>query len=361
MAKKFGNEAGDKVVYRPWLKRNFVNAILVWRFKLDKGENISFKMAGTVRREIIFQGTGTFSTVAVSLGKLNAGECEFIFTSTGGAGLALNGFALVEKNDVDQLNFIPKPWHQVPEINSANASGGLILKYQDATNSYGFKLAMPLAGHRQLKWRDLDAAFGTEPGPNTTARIFGDLRRGRAGDSDSLFIHAFSKPFTIAPNSQQVIYGLICEGTDAQVRHSLAEFNPNSSRNERIYLSAKKKKFIPASTPSGEEFKFSQRLMAATTLTNVVYPLYTQRNYIRHCAPGKSWDCLYTWDAGFTGLGLLEIDLQSAIEVLYAYTTPPGAQSAFILHGTPLPVQIFLFYELWNRTQSRELLEYFYQ
>ena len=43
-----------------------------------------------------------------------------------------------------------------------------------------------------------------------------------------------------------------------------------------------------------------------------------------------------------------------------AYTTPPGAQSAFIHHGSPVPVQIHLFYELWNRTQSQELLEHFY-
>jgi len=55
-----------------------------------------------------------------------------------------------------------------------------------------------------------------------------------------------------------------------------------------------------------------------------------------------------------------ELDTQRAIDILNAYTTPPGSQSAFILHGTPLPVQIYLFTELWNRTQSRELLEYFY-
>jgi hypothetical protein len=48
------------------------------------------------------------------------------------------------------------------------------------------------------------------------------------------------------------------------------------------------------------------------------------------------------------------------MDILNVYTTPVGAQSAFIHHGSPVPVQIYLFWELWNRTQSRELLEYFY-
>jgi len=48
------------------------------------------------------------------------------------------------------------------------------------------------------------------------------------------------------------------------------------------------------------------------------------------------------------------------VELLNTYVTAPGSQSAFIHHGSPVPVQIYLFHELWNRTQSRELLEYFY-
>ena len=101
--------------------------------------------------------------------------------------------------------------------------------------------------------------------------------------------------------------------------------------------------------------------MAATLLTNVVYPVYTRRRYIRHFTPGKWWDCLYTWDSGFIALGLLELDIERAIDCLNAYTTPPGdPQAAFIHHGSPAPIQIYAFLELWNRTQDRALLEYFY-
>jgi hypothetical protein len=76
-------------------------------------------------------------------------------------------------------------------------------------------------------------------------------------------------------------------------------------------------------------FQFSQERMAATVLTNVVYPVYTRRSHIRHYTPGKWWDCLYTWDSGFIGLGLLELDLERAVDCLNAYTTPPGDQGSF--------------------------------
>ncbi|HMN63193.1 MAG TPA: hypothetical protein PJ988_22695, partial [Anaerolinea sp.] len=65
--------------------------------------------------------------------------------------------------------------------------------------------------------------------------------------------------------------------------------------------------------PSGQPYVFSQERMAATLLTNVVYPLYTRRRFIRHFTPGKRWDCLYTWDSGFISLGLMHVDLPRAI------------------------------------------------
>jgi Mannosylglycerate hydrolase MGH1-like glycoside hydrolase domain len=358
VAQGFGKEAGDSMIYRVRLKQSFSNAVLIWRFQMTAGESVAVKLDGLARRKIIFHGTGKFDTIAVPLGQLEAGEPELNFTSLGGAPVILNGFALVEAGNADQLRFPSQPWHPVPQLKS-NANG-LILEYQDVPNHYGFALGKPLAGHRELKWRDLDDVFGTEPGPNTTARIFGDRGRGRAGDPDSLFIHAFTKPLTVEPESKQVVYGLVCEGSEGQVQRDLNHFNSQSASYERAYRSARKKCFQPVATPAGGSFQFSQRLMAATTLSNLVYPLYAQRDYIRAYSPGRIWDCLYTWDAGFTGLGLLELDLQLAVEILNAYTTPPGAQSAFIHHGTPLPVQIYLLYELWNRTQSRELLEYFY-
>jgi hypothetical protein len=360
LAQKFGMDFGDTVVYRPRLAKSFSNAMLVWRFQMDKGRTLIFQMTGTVNGETTFHGGEGFSTVAIPLGKLDAGELELRFTSRGGAAVALNGFALVESEQANDVRFVERRWHPIPKIEAL--SNGLILKYDDVSNVYGFAIGVPMAGHSDLKWSEMDAALGTEMAPDsfTRVRIFGDRRRGHAGDPDSLFIHAASQPLTVPPHSTQIIYGLICTGSEEEVRRSLAHFDPQASHNERIYRAARESALQIATTPAGKDFKFSQQLMAAVTLSNLVYPIYTQRSYIRHYSPGRIWDCLYTWDTGFIGLGLLELDLQNAVEILNAYLTPPGAQSAFIHHGSPVPVQIYLFWELWNHTQSRELLAYCY-
>ena len=358
VAEKFGRDAGDAANYRVNLNERLAEAVLVWRFQMDDGETVAFQMNGDVRAQVVFRGTGKFETVAIPLGPLAKGAHEFRFASAGGAPVVLNGFVLVERNCADDIRFVPAPWHPVPEFEMV--SNGMILKYEDVPGYYGFAIGLPLEGKCMLKWRDLDAAFGAEPGPNTRERIFGNRRRGRAGDPDSLFVNASWKPLTLQPNSRRVIYGFVCTGNHVQVRRDLAEFDPQAPANERHYLAAKETAFRPIASPAGQSFKFSQQLMSAVTLTNLVYPVYAQRNYIRHYSPGRSWDCLYTWDAGFIGLGLLELDLNKAVELLNTYVTAPRSQSAFIHHGSPVPVQIYLFHELWNRTQSRELLEYFY-
>lgn len=358
LAENFGKGAGDTVSYRLRTRDRFANAVLIWRFQADSGSAVVLEMTGTAGQPVPFAGSGRFDRATVPLGELPPGEHTFRFVSRGGSPVALNGFALVESELAPQVQFVDLPWHPVPEMEAAG--NGVILKFEDAPDYFGLTLGLPLAGRRQLKWQDLDAAFRTEPGPNTRERILGNRRRGRPGDPDSLFLHVFSAPLTLAPDSRRVVYGLVCTGHREQVRGALAGFDPEASGNEMIHAAAREKAFRPAASPGGERFRFSQQLMAAVTLTNLVYPVYTQRKYIRHYSPGRSWDCLYTWDAGFIGLGLAEIDLRHATEILNTYLTAPGSQSAFIHHGSPVPVQIYLFQELWNRTQSRELLAHLY-
>ena len=359
VAEKFGRDVGDAVVYCVRTEKIFTDAVMTWRFQAAKGEAAAFQMTGAATGQITFIGTGKFETRAVPVGKLKTGRHEFHFTSLGGAPVALNGFALTESAHTGELHFVTTPWQPSPDIQASGS--GMVLKYQDIPDHYGFALSMPFAGDRILKWRDLDPSFSTVSGPNTKARIFGDTKRGRTGDPDSIFVDAFTKPFSVAPNFRRVIHGVLARGTQPDVRRKLDDFNATTpEQHEALHRSARESAVRPISTPAGESNTLSQQLMAAVTLTNLVYPVYTQRNYIRHYSPGRSWDCLYTWDAGFIGLGLLELDASHAVEILNTYLTAPGSQSAFIHHGSPVPVQLYLFHELWNRTRSRALLEYFY-
>jgi hypothetical protein len=182
----------------------------------------------------------------------------------------------------------------------------------------------------------------------------------RGGDPDCIFVNASAEELTIAPHTKEFFYGVLTTGTRQEVEHCLREFQLDAAANEQHFHAIRKTAPILAATPAGNAYLFSQKLMSAVTLTSLVYPIYTQRQYIRHYSPGRCWDSIYTWDSGFMGLGLLELDPQRAVDLLNTYTLRPGSQSAFLLHGTPLPTHIYLFHEMWNRMQSEEMLAYFY-
>jgi hypothetical protein len=358
IAERFGYDAGDSVEYRVRIDRALTNAVLVWRYQLDHGQIASFQMNGVADRKVLFEGTGDFATTAVPLGRLAAGMHDLFFVSQGGAAATLNGFVLLEASQAGEIRFVEKPWNQSPEIADVGTSG-ILIRYPDIPNCYGLLLDASWDVKRQLKWRDLDATFHNQSSDYTLSRIHGN-GKDCAGDPDSLFLHAASRSIAVPPNSHRIVRGVVCTGTESEVRQMLAGFDPDSSRNVGAFVSARNRAYRLASSPAGEPYRFSQQRMTAVTLTNLVYPQRAQGNYIRHYSPGKIWDCLYTWDSGFIGLGLLELDPNRALENLNAYTTPEGAQSAVIHHGTPLATQIYLYRELWNRTQSKEMLAYLY-
>jgi hypothetical protein len=358
IAERFGSDAADSVKYRVRVDHAMTDAVLVWRYQLDHGQTARFQMNGVADRNVIFEGAGDFATSAVPLGRLAAGTHDLLFVSQGSAAALLNGFVLVEASQAGGIQFVGAPWNQTPEITDIGTSG-ILIRYPDIPNCYGLLLDASWDVKRQLKWRDLDETFHNQSSDYTRGRIYGD-GKGRAGDPDSLFLHAASQSIAIPANSRRVVRGLICTGTEIEVRQTLKEFDPHAPLNERVFQSAQNTAVRFAPSPSGEPYQFSQQRMAAVTLTNLVYPQRTQGEYIRHNSPGKIWDCLYTWDSGFIGLGLLELNPSRALDNLNAYTTPEGAQSAFIHHGTPLATQIYLYRELWNRTQSKAMLAYLY-
>lgn len=358
LAQGFARNSGDTVLYKLTLRRSFADGAILLRFYGDAGQTVTLHCSGAMQRDVTLSCTGEFTTATFPIGPLPAGEHILRFTSAAGAPIALNGFAIVEHNEASAVQFPAHPWHPQPIIQTG-PNYSVLLKYADIDTWYGFTLGQPPASPQLLPWRDLDQTFSAHSEQNTQDRIFG-RGKGRPGDPDSLFVHTSWPVIELPPSSHRVIYGLVVTGTEIQVRTALQSFDPSSSAHEERWRSAATRALALHSNPEGRPYLLGQQLLAATTLLNVVYPLRTQRQTIRHYSPGKIWDCLYTWDAGFIGLGLLELDLNAAIESLNAYLTPPGAQSAFIHHGTPLPIQIYLFTEIWNRTQSHTLLRRFY-
>lgn len=118
---------------------------------------------------------------------------------------------------------------------------------------------------------------------------------------------------------------------------------------------------LPQTSITGDADTFGVERLAAVLFTNVVYPVRIKGRNIRHYPPGRWWDSLYTWDCGFIGLGMAEISPRRAVEMLNTYLTEEDdTECAFVHHGSPVPVQFYLYFDLWQKTQDREMLAFFY-
>lgn len=359
LGQQFGRQAGDIVEYHLQLQQALKKASLVLRYIGNKGEVVGYRVTGAVTAEFTLHGTGRYETVVVPVGPLAAGSTTLAFVSKGGSPLKLNGFAIVAAEYEDKIQFKAMPWQRDPIVDTETVPGGVILGYSDIENCYGILLAKPLAQTRKLTWMQLDDVFGPSDSLMRDRRVAKPSEH-RGGDPDCVFVNAAVEGLTIPPLTKVILYGVLATGSKQEVERSLKTFQLDAATNDPHFQAVRKTASIPTVTSAGKEYLFSQKLMSAVTLTSLVYPIYTQRQYIRHNTQGRCWDSIYTWDSGFMGLGLLELDPQRAVDLLNSYTLKPGAQSAFLSHGTPLPTHIYLFHELWNRTQSEELLTYFY-
>lgn len=94
--------------------------------------------------------------------------------------------------------------------------------------------------------------------------------------------------------------------------------------------------------------------MKSALYSNIVYPIRRHGEYIAHYTPGKRWDSLYTWDSGFIGLGMLDYSSKLAEYVMDTYLSEPdNTDFAFVAHGSLVPTQFYLYYEILNRADAK--------
>ena len=349
----FGKAAGDRVRFFVRLPQAFADARLLLRYRNVSKQAAIVDASGLARGTVTLPPTGDFALATLVLGTVRTGAHDLEFKVRQGAGFELDGFALVEAATATAVTFAPPQFNWAPGILPGPVECSRILKYADAPQHYGVAWTHDVFQVRELLTSELDRFFRR----NVHNHVSTVLR----GDAQGHFTNIFMRPIPLAPHSRRIVHGIVAAGTPDEVAAELRQISLPPTELEQRHAARRAGAVALASVPAGEPYRFSQTRMAAVALTNVVYPVYTKRRYVRHYSPGKWWDSLYTWDSGFTGIGLAQLDVSRAIDCLNAYTTEPGdPENAFILHGTPVPVQHYLFLELWNLTQSRTLLDHFY-
>ncbi len=345
---------GDTVRFRLAVPVALGDAALLVRYRTRREGAALVRLEGPWTGEVSLAGAAELTLQAQRLGSVPAGDYDLAIHWQGGAPIDLDGLVLVEARDAGQVRFPEAQPAYRPEITVAAAGNSLLLKYVDAVPHYGLAWHGERSEVRQFLTPELDV-FMRHNVHHHTRRVLGD------SDAQGHYTDVFLRPIPLGPHEERTLYALVCAGERAQVADRLAEFDPLPAACGPEWEAARSRRTQFPAAGAGSAYAFGQERLAATVQTNVVYPVYCRRSYIRHACPGRWWDSLYTWDSGFIGLGLAELDLDRAADTLNAYVTPPGdPHAAFLHHGSPVPVQFYLFQELWNRTQNAALLEFFY-
>lgn len=342
---EFGRQAGDKIEYDVKMPADVKKARLLFIYTMKNGKESAVQLSGLVSRKIIFKQSDTLAVLDIPFEATGNSNRRLTLTSLSGGDILLNGFVITTTLSGEPFTIVPAPMHKTPVTEEDLVARTLLLKYRDVPLYYGITWDKEPFKIRAIKNDELDIFF-RDVTHNHTAKV---LNGNMKGDYANVFI----RPVELEPFSSQTCTALLTCGTHDGVLALLRKGAPSVQLKDTV---AEEKGILE----EGKKYLFSQNMLKSTLLSNVVYPVYTQNQYIRHFTPGKWWNSLYTWDLGFIALGLSTINPELAAECINTYVTPPGSQSAFIHHGSPLPVQVYAFLELWNKTQSRELLGYFY-
>ncbi len=345
----FGRAPGGCARYAIQVAAALKAAALVLRVRAAGGGRV--QLSGLAETSLDLAASETLATATVALGALRAGSHTLAIRVEAGADLVLDGFAIVPADTAAAVTFETAPLQPRPTIEQLPGRRALMLQYEAVAARYGIAWGGETWEVREFECDDLD----------TTLRhtVHNHVSRVIQGEGRGHFTNVFIRPIFLKPGETRTLYGLVCTGTADAVRRRLEAFDPDAPICAQQRQQARARAASLAGNAAGAAYRFSQERMAATTLAGIVYPVRTRGQWIRHYSPGRWWDCLYTWDSGFLGLGLAELDVDRAIDNLNAYMTPEDDdQAAFIHHGTPLPTQIYLLFELWQKTRSRALLEY---
>jgi len=356
-----GKYAGGKLNYQLLNPRKLVNGVMIFRYKTvsETAAKVQVSVDGKPLKTIDFPNAKDYSLMMVEVSDLPKTQAVFSLKFINNAALRLDGFALIEKRDLSTIkfenienNFLPK---QIP----AGISNAILLKHKEVNEFYG------------MVWNDQTADLRElfDDNPDQALFQFNNLvKHGKGFENTNInginkgwFKNVFAAPIVLKPNQKAVRYAYVVAGkSEREVIDKLNNFNANWAMAETIYQRQNATIDYSKHNRAGIKYQFSQQLMEATTLTNLIYPTFTANQFTKHTTPGKKWSSLYTWDSGFIGLGYASINVGRALESLNAYTMDSTEQSAFLSHGTPLPVQGYLFAELWNITQNEEYLRYYY-
>lgn len=365
----FGGEKGDTVSYRTDNKIKFKSPVLSVRYRTSGIKYEQGKMVGVTyvkgEKDAVFMLNGKQRLVFEATDELKIKQFELSevperldLVSEGQGAIEIDFLAVTESSDADKIKAYKKLYEVKPEIRIEKCSSGClsVLKYAGDEIEYFFRTFDDNTRHREINTGCLEDCLSSRL--SNSDESFDDLTESftssfKEKNSDYGYFHnPLVHTIFVEPHSSSVRYAVVSRGETSCL---------SAEEYEKIYAEAEKKYESFTLNSCGEKYELSNELLKAAALTNVVYPIYKHDRYIIHHTPGKRWDCLYTWDSGFIGLAFLQYAPAFADYILDAYLSDESNPDyAFVHHGSPVPVQFYIFNEMMNLDNDKACVEKYY-
>ena len=355
----FGEDNLDQVTYDFTLEHTGIFTLYLRALVKENQAfqiRISLPEKETVRT---FTGSGNFDLLEIFRGELPR-SCRLSIISCGvPGGLRIDGLIVCPgKVPAEEISFSPMGRAVDPLCTPRKDFPLDRFSGKDLAKSYAVWWSCKESVRREYRLRDLSSLVAYSN--NLRHPFYYSFPATESGNEYCRDIYTL--PIEIPPGEKVIFHTLYCADPDADAAEKrICQFDKSVKNLEKRYLAANRKSARCPVTSAGKKYRFGRTMLAAAALTNVNFPVRAEGKNIRHHVPDKHFNSLYSWDSGFIGLGFLEIDRTRAVENLNVYLTEPDNDvNAFLFHGTPLPVQAYLYKELFNRTQDQELLRFFY-
>lgn len=353
---RLGEEQGDRISYSFSSEYDFIKPVLCVRYRTTGGKVSTFTVNG---KPYEFKPCNDLQLAFIPLERFSRGENKIMLESLGTGGIEFDFFSVCEESDAEKIEINNVKNNFVPEIKtSADGEGGITeLEYDGISEHFYIKTFNPDTRFRKVESGCLEDALTprlSQPDPS-----FDRLLETFSGEfsekhsDDGFYQNTLVHTLFINPGSSKTEYAVL---SDKPVKYkSIEEY-------ERIYLEAKNSAESFSFNEEGKKYEFSNNLLRAAMLQNTVYPLYHHGEYVVHHTPGKRWDSFYTWDSGFIGLDMNIINPEIAEYILDLYLSDKdNPDYAFLLHGSPVPVHIYQYFDMLSRTNDKSKLYGYYE
>ena len=323
----FGEQPDDTVIYELDIPE-ISNPVFVLRYR-HSGERCDLTVnIGGAEKDITLAPAEDMTVAFFGLDALPAGKTVLTITAKGGQAVLFDTVGVIDKSECGKELFVTRNTDPKPELEEV-IGGGVILKYRRSENYY-----VLLA---DTKYDFIFRKFYSSELDTLLPYLAHEhLARESWGDGEGYFTNINIRPIYAKANETVTVNAaILCAESYDEAKKLLEKGMPEIPKSEFFELKT---------TKYGERYLHGASLMSAMAMTNTVYPLHIRNDFVKNNACGRWWDSFYTWDSGFTGLGLNTVSRDRAMGQLTAYLTPEEDKYCpFIQHGSLVPTPFYLF------------------